>query len=124
MPTLEISGLRGHDAKDETKKLISKLRSDRKAWVGALAIVTIVLFYTSGVIIASQPLPWAFFGVPMMAESMILSWYLGHECAHSLVFRNRRLNNLLGADIDSDKRLFLSDGYGTSAQSVARKYTN
>jgi hypothetical protein len=30
----------------------------------------------------------------------------------------------LGADIDSEKRLFLSDGYGTSAQSVARKYTN
>jgi type VI secretion system secreted protein VgrG len=29
-----------------------------------------------------------------------------------------------GADIDSEKRLFLSDGYGTSAQSVARKYTN
>jgi uncharacterized protein len=30
----------------------------------------------------------------------------------------------LGADIDSQERLFLSDGYGTSAQQAARKYTN
>jgi hypothetical protein len=30
----------------------------------------------------------------------------------------------LGADIDSEERLFLSDGYDTSAQQAARKYSN
>lgn len=48
-----------------------------------------------GLIITDKPL-FLVFGTISLSLSMLLSWYLSHDCAHLLVFKAKKYNDFLG----------------------------
>lgn len=96
MPPFNDTAYQHHRFTFEAKQTIANLRRDRRSVVGIAVSLIILALFAGGVTLLLQNSPWVFAGVPLVAEAMILAWYLGHECAHNLVFSDRRHNDWLG----------------------------
>lgn len=70
---------------------------DRSLLVSGATVAGTFLLFAGGLamIASSSPLLVAC-GIPTLAWSLVLAWYLAHECAHRLVFAKRSHNRLLG----------------------------
>ena len=74
-----------------------KILCKRSNLINWATIATILALYIGGITLIMLSEPYiALLGVIPLTVSMILSWYLSHDCAHLLVFRGRKYNDLLG----------------------------
>src|SRR5947208_3564895 len=84
--------------KDERiRREVVALCMQRSAPINLAVISTIAVLYGGGMVLITRPQPWlAVAGVAVVLSAMLLAWYLSHDCAHHLVFRDKRSNHVLG----------------------------
>jgi fatty acid desaturase len=80
----------------QLRKQLTEIRLQRRVELTWLAIGVIFSSYAVGWYLILFPTSLSFIGVLLVAEAMILSWYLGHECAHLMAFQTRNANIILG----------------------------
>ncbi|MFC5475325.1 fatty acid desaturase family protein [Paraherbaspirillum soli] len=85
----------GHPA---TRAAVTQLVAQRAMLPNLCVFAAINLLFLAGVWdLAAGSLLQSAIAVPLLSVAMILAWYLGHDCAHSIVFENRKWNYRLGS---------------------------
>ncbi len=73
---------------------LTKTKNIAMTWLAAVGVAAL---YAGGLYCIVQPGIVPAFGIILLSEAMILAWYLSHEAAHYLAFRQKWSNMLLGA---------------------------
>ncbi len=77
-------------------KLLTICR-DRSAMISSATITVTLVLFIGGLASIISPNPvFIICGISALSWSLVLSWYLSHECAHKLVFAKKSHNRLLG----------------------------
>jgi fatty acid desaturase len=76
--------------------IVSEIKQAHHHAASVLALAAIALLMAGGWHLILHPGWSAELGVLMLAEAMILSGYLAHDCAHLSAFKNRAANNIIG----------------------------
>ena len=78
------------------RSLASTTKTQRRTYITWSTILTILLCLSGGCYFILSLSCWSLFGVFLLAEGMILSWYLRHDCCHLLAFQRKKHNVVLG----------------------------
>lgn len=82
---------------ERIKHEIVTLCMQRSTGINIAVIAVIAVSYCSGLFLITRPQLWlGALGVVPLLSSMLMSWYLSHDCAHNLVFQRKRKNHILG----------------------------
>lgn len=85
----------------ETKKAIQQLVKKRSYLPAVIVVALIFISYVAGMylLFANAGDIISVLSIPLLALSMILAFYLTHDCAHFLALRSRKGNILLGKSL-------------------------
>ena len=82
---------------ERIKHEIIALCTQRSARINIMVIAAIAVSYGGGLILITRAELWSgMVGVATLLMSMLMSWYLSHDCAHNLVFGDKSKNRVLG----------------------------
>lgn len=82
---------------ERLKQEIVTLCTQRSTGINVTLIAVIAMSYCGGLLLVTRSRPGLVaLGAASLLVAMLLSWYLSHDCAHHLVFRDKRKNHVLG----------------------------
>lgn len=80
-----------------TRGKMLALCRERSSAIGFIVVCVTLVLYGGGLALIVQPGVWLpLLGTCSLSLSMVVSWYLSHDCAHLSVFRGKKANVLLG----------------------------
>jgi len=80
-----------------TRELIKKISKARILYINIFLLIFIFTSYFLGIFLLTQfHYLFSFLAIPILSFSMILAWYLSHDCAHYLVVPTRNWNKFIG----------------------------